>query len=129
GGVGEFDALRHADALGAADIYLLPAGYPCAGPAPATALGITLTALALLLHRQLQAQARDFTGRARLHVLPPLCPLAVSPADFGHAAGLLRRSHRVSSQWLARGGDQTAPTQTLSLHEHRAAGSAPPMSA
>ncbi len=129
GGVGEFDALSHADAQGVDDIYLLPAGYPCAGPAPSTALGISLTALALLLHRQLQAQVRDYRGRARLHVLPPLCPLAVSPADFGHAAVLLRRSHRASSQWLARGQDKTAPAQALSLHEHPSSGTARPRSA
>jgi hypothetical protein len=33
GGIGEFDALRHTEAWGAQDIYLLPAGYACAGPA------------------------------------------------------------------------------------------------
>jgi len=129
GGVGEFDALRHADAHGVDDIYLLPAGYPCAGPSPVTALGITLTALSLLLHRQLQAQVRDYRGSARLHVMPPLCPLAVSPADFVHAAGLLRRSRRVSSQWLARGEDAVGPEHVLALHDHFAPGSAAPRSA
>src|SRR5688572_5721746 len=75
GAVGEFDALRHADDWGATDTYLLPAGYPCAGPAPTSALGTSLTALSLLLHRQLLGQVRDYHGRARLHLLPPLCPL------------------------------------------------------
>src|SRR5690349_1350527 len=90
GGVGEFDALAHARAWGADEIYLLPAGYACAGPAPRTAVGTMVTALSLLLHRQLLGQVRDFHGPARLHVLPPLCPLAVSPADFTHAEALLR---------------------------------------
>lgn len=126
GGVGEFDALRHAEAWGAQDIYLLPAGYPCAGPAPSTALGTSLTALSLLLHRQLLAQVRDHHGLARLHMLPPLCPLAVSPADFTHAPVLLRRSYRTTSEWLDRGKDATATWQVLSLHQHLDPGSTTP---
>lgn len=129
GGVGEFDALRHAEAWGAQDIYLLPAGYPCAGPAPTTALGTSLTALSLLLHRQLLAQVRDYHGRARLHLLPPLCPLAVSPADFTHAPALLRRSYRATSEWLDRDQDATATWQVLSLHQHLEPGSTTPQPA
>ncbi len=120
GGIGDFDALRHAEAWGAQDIYLLPAGYPCAGPAPTTALGITLTSLSLLLHRQLQAQVRQYDGPARVHVLPPLCPLSTSPADFTQAAGLLKRSHRVTNQWLAHGGADNPAPEVLSLHRHAA---------
>lgn len=120
GGIGEFDALRHTEAWGAQDIYLLPAGYACAGPAPTTALGITLTSLSLLLHRQLQAQVRQYDGPARVHVLPPLCPLSTSPADFTQAAGLLRRSHRVTSQWLAHRAADNPAADVLSLHRHAA---------
>ena len=125
GGVGEFDAIAHADAWGAEDLYLLPAGYACAGSAPRTALGAMLTALSLLLHRQLLTQVRDYRGRARLHVLPPLCPLSVSPADFTHASTLLRRSHRVTTEWLAHGQDLPAPADVLSLHQHPVHGSIP----
>ena len=118
GGIGELDTVRHADAWGAQDIYLLPAGFPCAGPPPATALGTMLTALSVLLHRQLLAQVRNYHGRARLHVLPPLCPLATSPADFTQAAVLLRRSRRATFEWLARGDDLTVAADALSLHQH-----------
>lgn len=119
GGVGEFDAIQHAEACGAKDIYLLPAGYPCAGPAPTTALGATLTALSLLLHRQLLGQVSEHHGGARLHVMPPLCPLSVSPADFAHAADLIERSHQVSNDWLDRAEDTRDPAAVLSLHRHR----------
>lgn len=126
GAVGDFDALAHAETWGAEEIYLLPAGYACAGPAPTTAVGMMLTALSLLLHRQLLEQVRDYGGRARLHVLPPLCPLSVSPADFTHAPGLLRRSHHVTSQWLDSGLDTPATTQVLALHQHPDPGSSMP---
>lgn len=119
GGLCDFDALAHAEAWGAEDIYLLPAGYACAGPAPSTAVGMVLTALSLLLHRQLLTQVRDHRGPARLHVLPPLCPLSVSPADFSRAPALLRRSHRATGEWLAHGrGDGSPAEEVLALHQH-----------
>lgn len=67
---------------GMSDICLLPTGYPCAGPPPTTALGVTHTALGLLLHLRLVDEVRSYDGSARLHIVPPLCPLTVSPADF-----------------------------------------------
>ena len=129
GGVGEFDALVHADRWGAEEIYLLLAGYACAGAAPDTAVGTMLTALSLVLHRQLLAQVRDYRGHARLHVLPPLCPLFVSPADFTRAPELLLRSHRATRDWLGRGQDVTATTQVLALHQQPDHGSSMPHTA
>jgi NTE family protein len=126
GGIGEFDPLSYADASGVDDVYLLPAGYPCAGSPPTTALGTTLTALSLLLHRQLSSQVRDYRGRAWLHVLPPLCPLSVSPADFTQARSLVRRSHRVTGEWLDRGRDLTVGARALALHRHHDDGAALP---
>ena len=120
GGVGEVNALAHAEAWGADEIYLLPAGYPCAGRPPSTALGTVLTSLSLLLHRQLIAQVRDHRGPARLHVVPSLCPLSVSPADFTHAPELLRRSRVATDAWLDRGLDVSTGARALDLHEHTA---------
>jgi NTE family protein len=124
GAVGHPATLAYADALGAEDIYLLPAGYPCAAPPPATALGVGLTALDLLLHHQLVDQVRAYTGRARLHVAPPLCPLATSAADFAHADDLMRRAHASTRHWLSQTPDpisttdQNAPYDAvLAFHE------------
>ena len=89
GAIGDIDVLAHTAAHGVTDIYLLPAGYPCAGTPPRTALGIALSSLSLLLHRQLIAQVRGYAGVAQLHVVPPLCPLSVSPADFTQTSGLM----------------------------------------
>ncbi|MFW5471096.1 patatin-like phospholipase family protein [Knoellia sp. CPCC 206435] len=100
GAVGHPGPLAYADEHGVADIYLLPAGYPCAGAPPRGALAVGLTALALLLHHQLVDEVERYAGNARLHVVPPLCPLAVSPADFGHAGEVLERAHETTSVWL-----------------------------
>ncbi|GAA2037712.1 patatin-like phospholipase family protein [Terrabacter terrae] len=117
GAIGELDVLGHTAGRGVADIYLLPAGYPCAGPPPATALGIALSSLSLLLHRQLMAQIRGYAGAAQLRVIPPLCPLSVSPADFGQTSALVRRAHRSTRDWLEAGGRPQDPS-VLALHTH-----------
>lgn len=122
GAIGELDVLAHTAARGVTDIYLLPAGYPCAGTPPRTALGIVLSALSLLLHRQLIAQVRGYTGGAQLHVVPPLCPLSVSPADFTQTSALVRRAHESTEDWLeARGGwSGQGDASVLALHTHDA---------
>lgn len=117
GAIGELDVLAHTAAKGVSDIYLLPAGYPCAGTSPTSALGTALTALSLLLHRQLMAQVNGYHGAAALHVVPPLCPLTVSPADFTQTATLMARAHRSTRRWLA-GSNVTHDVSVLALHPH-----------
>lgn len=126
GAVGHAAALDYANAHGIDDIYLLPAGYPCAGPAANGALAIALSALNLLLHRQLLDEVRTYGGRARLHVAPPLCPLAVSAADFEQADVLMTRARQSTRDWLiessARPIDtrQAADARNLAFHpRHR----------
>jgi NTE family protein len=108
GAVGHAGALAYADARGVDDIYLIPAGYPCAGPRPTSALGVALTALNLMLHRQLVEEVQAHAGHARLHVVPPLCPLATSPADFTHSRALMVRAQSSTRDWL----DQSSPSCT-----------------
>lgn len=116
GAIGDLELLHHTAALGVSDIYLLPAGYPCAGPRPTSALGTVLTALSLLLHRQLSAQVRGYVGSARLHVLPPLCPLSISPADFGQTSALVARADHATRRWLETRGDTPGDAGVLALH-------------
>jgi NTE family protein len=82
-----------------------------------------LTSLSLLLHRQLITQVREHHGAARLHVVPSLCPMSVSPADFTRAPDLLRRSRVLTDDWLDRGLDLSTGATALDLHEHTAHGS------
>ena len=120
GGIAEHAAIRHAVERGADEIYLLPAGYPCALPeAPRTAVGVALQALTLLTQQQLIGEVARYTGPAKLRVLPPLCPLKVSAADFSHAEELITRSKRATGSWIDTGGpDLPMPEQFLSLHDH-----------
>ena len=123
GAIGHPGALAHADGCDVDEIYLLPAGYPCAAVAPSSALGTALTAVSVLLHRQLLDEVRAYTGHALLHVVPPLCPLAISPADFSHVDSLIQRAHASTVDWVNHGQDDGASVTgdgVLAFHaEHR----------
>jgi len=121
GGVADNAALSQAVALGAAEIYVLPAGFACALQRPPTsALAAAVQALTLLIEQRLVMDVAQFAGHAQIKVLPPLCPLAVSSADFSHAAELIQRAHDATGRWIDSGGPSLpAPQRFLSLHHHR----------
>ena len=113
--------VAQAVALGATAIYVLPTGAACALPEPPrSAIGVALHALTTLIERRLATEMAAYADAATIKVLPPLCPLAVSAADFGHAAALIARAHRTSLEWIDSGGiDLPAPERFLGLHDHR----------
>lgn len=121
GGVAHHAAVSQAVELGATVLYVLPAGYPCAlTTSPRSALGVAVQALTLLIEQRLIAEVSGHDPSVSVHVLPPLCPLAVSAADFGHARELIDRSEHASRAWLAEGMDVLpAQERFLSLHRHR----------
>jgi NTE family protein len=127
GGVADNAALSQAVALGADEIYVLPAGFACAlHRAPSSALGTAMQALTLLIEQRLVMEVTQFEGDASLKVLPSLCPLAVSSVDFGHAAELISRARECTGRWLDSGGPSLpAPARFLSLHHDRAEAGAP----
>jgi NTE family protein len=127
GGVAHHTAVGQAVDLGATEVYVLPAGYPCALPGPpVSALGVAVHALTLLIEQRLIAEVGGYAGACRIRLLPPLCPLGVSAADFRHGAELVERGRRASEEWLDAGGvDLPRPERFLSLHRHRPRDAAP----
>ena len=120
GGVADNAAVSHAVTLGADVVYVLPTGYACAlQEAPSSPLASALQALTLLIEQRLVLEVAHFAHRADIRVLPPLCPLTVSSADFRHGALLVDRARSESSRWLDEGGSGRAnPERFLSLHSH-----------
>ena len=123
GGVADNAALSQAVALGADEICVLPAGFACALHRPPTnALGAAVQALTLLIEQRLVMEVAQFAGHADLKVLPPLCPLGVSSADFSHAAELIARARAATGKWIDEGGPSLPhPERFLSVHHHRPA--------
>jgi len=111
--------ISHALALGASDLYVLPTGHACAlAQPPSSALGVALQALTMMIGQRLGIDVERFQS-TRLHVVPPLCPLDVSPADFTHGAELIERAYQSTAAWFAdpqRFGQPAA--QLLGPHAH-----------
>lgn len=120
GGVANNAALSQAVALGANEIYVLPAGFACAlRRPPSTAIGAAVQALTLLIEQRLVADVARFAEHAKIKVLPPLCPLAVSATDFSHASELIDRARNSTGSWLDSGSTSLPdPERFLSLHHH-----------
>jgi NTE family protein len=120
GGVADNSAISHALSLGADVIYVLPTGYACAlDSAPKSILGNALQALTLLIEQRLILEVAHYAEHADIRVLPPLCPLTVSSADFRHGALLIDRARIATSRWLDAGRHHLPhPERFLSLHDH-----------
>jgi NTE family protein len=120
GGLANNTAISQAVTLGADRIFVLPAGVACAlTEPPASPFAAAMQALSFLTQQRLIHDVTAFADHAELHVLPPLCPLGVSSADFSHATELTERARRATGRWLDDGRDDlTHPERFLSLHHH-----------
>jgi NTE family protein len=119
GGVVSNTPISHAVALGADVIWVLCAGYACAlTEPPSGALGMGLHALTLLWQQQLMRDVERFESSVQLHVLPPLCPLDVSPADFSRSRELIDRSFQSTGKWLGADRALIGQSRLLGLHRH-----------
>jgi NTE family protein len=119
GGVADNTPISTAVKAGAARIYVLPTGYACALPRPPRgAFGMALQAITLLLQQRLHKDVERYQPWTDLRVVPPLCPLDVSPLDFSHTGQLIDRSHALTQRWLAGEERDMNPALLLSLHRH-----------
>lgn len=118
GGIVNNTPISVARDLGADLIYVLPTGYACALEAPPrSALGMALHAVTVAIQRRLIDDVRELQDKVALRVVPPLCPLAVSPVDFSETSRLIERARHATAGWLRKtaSGDQT---RDLQFHSH-----------
>ncbi len=121
GGLADNTAISQAVAQGADRVFVLPTGYACAlTEAPKRALAVAMQALDLLIAQRLITDANLYAERVELIVLPPLCPLSVSPIDFGQAGQLIERARTTAGKWLDATTHAVSGAELLSLHDHRA---------
>jgi NTE family protein len=125
GGVANNTPISHAVALGARRIYVLPTGHACMLEEPPDgALGMALHAISLLTHRRLIEDIERHRDDAQLIVLPPPCPLSVTPVDFSRADELIDRALTDARAFLNSGGEER-PAIRMHMHAHRGAQSPP----
>ncbi len=103
GGISNNTPLTHAVDLGASVIYVLPTAYACGlREPPRSAVGVAVQALSVLTQQRLVRDIAAVPDHLDLVVLPPLCPLNVSPVDFSRTAELIERSREKSRAFLGR---------------------------
>ncbi len=121
GGVTDNTPIAHAVAAGCNPIYVLPTGHPCSlETAPRGALGMVLQAVTVMIGRQLVVDIERFRDAVDLRVVPPLCPLDVSPIDFSRSAeACIARARVTTEQWLADGQPNAGAIHILAGdHDH-----------
>lgn len=120
GGMANQAPIAAAVALGATRLILLPTGYSCTRhDVPTSAMGIALQAFNILTIGKLVSAIRHFSASVKIDVVPPLCPLDVSPVDFSRSAELIDRAEPSALEWLDKGAElvEGVPHQ-LPLHSH-----------
>lgn len=121
GGVANHTPISAAVELGATRVIVLPTGYSCALEAPPKgAIAVALQSFNILIMRQLIGALQRFRQQAEILIVPPPCPLAASPYDFGAAAELIERAATETELWLDGGVEVVdgVPHQ-LPPHTHR----------
>ena len=118
GGVANNTPISHAVELGAQRIYVLPTGHACAlEEPPGGALAMALHAISMLTHRRLVDDIECHRGEAQLIVLPPPCPLSITPIDFTRADELIQRALSDAREFLESGGEDRPPIR-MRVHKH-----------
>ena len=119
GGIVDNTPISNAIAAGASRIYVLPTGYACdlARP-PKSALAISLQAISLLVEQRLISDVRELEHAVDLRVIPPPCPLDVSPADFSRGRELIDRARGLAGSGLDAfdAGDAARPRHGVHPH-------------
>jgi NTE family protein len=112
--------LRLAAELGASRIIVLPTGYACAlKEPPRRAIAKALHAVTLLIAWQLMHELETVSDDIDVHLMPTLCPLAVSPFDFSASGELIERAAGASKRWIAEGGmTRRSRPEELAPHRH-----------
>jgi NTE family protein len=120
GGVANHTPISAAVDLGATRLVVLPTGYSCTLESPPRrAITAALHALNILISRQLTDDIRRYRHAVEIVVVPPLCPLGVSPYDFSAVGSLIERAERATADWLRNDVEQVdgVPHQ-LPPHTH-----------
>lgn len=112
--------VRLAVELGASRIIILPTGYACAlKEPPRTVIAKALHAITLMIAWQLMYELERIPEYIQVHLVPTLCPLAVSPFDFSASRDLIERAAQSSKKWIEEGGlTRRALPRELAPHRH-----------
>jgi NTE family protein len=117
GGVVDNTPITQAIEAGATEVWVLSTGYSCGLESPpSNAAGMAMHAVALLVQQRLATETKDREFAVPVHLIPPPCPLDVTPADFSQTDMLIDRAAAGTRQWLSNGCPHALPL--VFPHEH-----------
>ena len=120
GGVASNTPVSTAVSLGAKRVIVLPTGFSCSiNEPPRTIVATALHALNLMIMKQLVRDTEYCGDKAEIVVVPPLCPVKVTPYDFSQTRELIERARASTEKWLAEGGldSEEIPHQLYPHHD------------
>jgi len=121
GGLANNAPISHAAALGCDHVVVLPTGYSCSlEQAPATPLAHALHALTLLVQQRLALDIAHYAERIDLCVVPPQCPVSISPADFRYSGSLIDRARHAAGEWLDDRDTRAVHARCMTTQAHDA---------
>lgn len=110
GGIVDNTPISKAIAAGATEVWVLSTGYSCGLPAvPKGAIPMALHGVALLVQQRFITETSRRSYPVPVHIIPPPCPISVTPIDFGQSVDLINRARQETTQWLAAGRPGTIP--------------------
>lgn len=114
GGVADRTTLDYAIDIGADEVYVLTPGFSCdLLEPPSTVVAMALHTYNLLGEQRMHAAIIRAQRRARLHLIPPLCPMEVLPIDFGQTAELIDKAAAATGHWLDEDEPKPGLARTL----------------
>lgn len=120
GGVANHTPISTAVDLGATRVIVLPTGFTCAPVGlPQGAMEVALHALNLIIARQLYRDLQTYSVKAKVALIPPLCPQKTNPFDFAQVEQLMTQAYESTRQWLAVDGlDREDDYTGMMPHRH-----------
>lgn len=117
GGVANNTPITAAIEAGATEVWVLSTGFSCALPSPPTgALAMALHSVALLVQQRLVLETTNRDYPVPVHLLPPPCPITITPIDFSQTESLVSRAEAGTRQWLSNGCPHAIPLHVP--HDH-----------
>lgn len=120
GGVVNNTPIAHAIEAGATEVWVLSTGYSCGlTKPPQSAIAMAMHSIALLVQQRLVLETRTRDYAVPVHLIPPPCPITVTPIDFSQTGELIDRAHLGTRQWLANDCPHAMPLVVPHDHDRR----------
>jgi NTE family protein len=117
GGVANNTPITTAIEAGATEVWVLSTGYSCGLPEPpSSALAAAMHSVALLVQQRLVLETTMRDYRVPVHLIPPPCPITVTPIDFSLPDELIDRAASGTRQWLRNGRPNAMPLTVPHSH-------------